>query len=301
MDVLDILLTLSLFCFGLAVLVHHGLTTRRQLLAKRLNPPTPKERKRGTLPNWLRKLAQEAAPTGERYASAAQQAKIERWLQLAGRPYELDLRLFLGIRMLGVLLGMAVGVLLSFLFGIRPMLVLMVLGYYAPIWWLKSKATDRQNEIAATLPDFLDALAISLQAGVGFLPALKKVSRRFGGPLGGEFGRAVEEIDLGVPMADALQSLGQRTTSRDLELCVQALAESLELGVPVAGTLLAQAASVRITRVQRAKEMAAKASPKITLLTTFLVTPGVFFLLVGMVLLNIYYHPERYGIEFLFN
>jgi tight adherence protein C len=282
-----------------AVWLHH-LLTRRRLVMARLLPPPEKARHRG-LPPWLLRLVRAAAPTGERYAGAGQRTRLEQLLLFAGHPWGLDLTTFLGLRMVAVFAGMALGVLLSFLVGMRPMLVLMAIGYFAPGIWLKGRAADRQAEIAAALPDFLDTLAVSLRAGVGLYPALKKVAGRFGGPLGAEFTRIVEQIDMGVPMADALRSIRQRTNCRDLELCIDSLTQSLDLGVPVAATLAAQAAAVRRGRVQRAKEKAAKASPKITLLTTFLVTPGVFLLLIGMVVLNMYYHPERYGIDFLLN
>jgi tight adherence protein C len=110
----------------------------------------------------------------------------------------------------------------------------------------------------------------------------------------------VQRIEMGEPISAALRSIRQRTTCRELDLCVEAITQGLDLGVPIAATLSAQANALRTGRIQRAKEKAAKASPKITMLTTLLVTPGVFLLLIGMVLLNIYYHPERFGIQFLF-
>lgn len=299
MDSLGLMLSLSVLSFSVAAIWTHHAVSRRRLILGRIDPPTAREHRSGRLPGWLQRLAMEAAPTGGRYTSPGQRARIEEWLFFAGRPYGMDLPPFLGLRFLVVLAGMSLGVLLSFLLGMRPMLVLMLLGYYAPIWWLRARATDRQAEIAMTLPDLLDTLAVSLRAGVGLLPALRKVSRRFGGPLGAEMARVVEQIDMGVPMAEALHSMLPRTNCRELELSIQALVQSLELGVPVAPTLAAQAASVRAGRVQRAKVLAARASPQITMLTTFLVTPGVFLLLIGMVLLNIYYHPEQYGIDFL--
>lgn len=300
MDNLGALLALTVLCIGCAAIWAHHLLTRRRLVSARLSPPAARERRQGVLPGWLQKLAAAAAPTGERYTPPGQRARIGELLLFAGHPYAMDLFCFLGLRFLAVLAGMGAGVLLSFFVGMRPMLALMLLGYFAPVWWLKGRAADRQAEIAATLPDLLDTLAVSLRAGVGLLPALRKVGSRFGGPLGAELNRVVERIDMGVPMAEALRSMLQRTSCRELDLCVQTLTQSLDLGVPVAPTLAAQAASVRAGRVQRAKELAAKASPKITMLTTFLVTPGVFLLLIGMVLLNLYYHPERYGIDFLF-
>lgn len=299
MDGLALLLSLSVLALACAALWTHHLFSRRRQVRDRLDPPGQRGPRKGQLPAWLKRLAAQAAPTGERYTAPGQRAKLSELLLFAGHPYEMDLATFLGVRFLAVLGAMALGVLLSFFMGMRPMLLLLPVGYFAPVWWLKARAADRQTEIAAALPDLLDTLAVSLRAGVGLLPALRKVGVRFGGPLGAEVARVVERIDMGVPIAEALRSMLQRTTCRELDSCVQTLMQSLELGVPVAPMLAAQAASVRAGRVHRAKQMAARASPKITMLTTFLVTPGVFLLLIGMVVLNIYYNPEQYGIEFL--
>lgn len=300
MDILAFTLSLTVLCIGMALIWVHHRITRRQQIYERVRLPSQSDQARGPLPNWLLKLAKEYAASGERYTPPGQRAKIERWLAHAGYPYDLDLPTFLGLRFVAVFAALLAATPLTFLFGLRVLLIGMLLGYFAPVWWLKTRAEDRQEEIAARLPDFIESLAISLRAGTGFYPTLRKVAHRFGGPLGAEFTQVVLQIEMGQPVAVALRSVKERTTCRELDLCIESITQGLELGVPVADTLAAQAHSLRTARVHRAKEKAAKASPKITLLTTALVTPGIFLLLIGMVLLNIYYHPERYGIQFLF-
>jgi tight adherence protein C len=271
------LLSLIVGCLGLACLWTYQLVTRHTLVLERLLGQERRTKQSGLAP-WLLRWATEAAGPGERYTSPKQQAKIERLLYLAGQPYGLDLRLFLGLRFLALMALMGLGTPVAFLFGFQPLLILLVLGYYAPIWWLTGRANDRQAEIAAQVPDFLDTLAVSLRAGAGFYPTLKKVAQRFGGPLGAEFQTVIHQIEIGEPMVKALRAIRERTTSRELDLVLDQLAQAIELGVPVATTLVSQAASIRLLRVQRAKEKAAQASPKITMLTTFLVTPGVLVL-----------------------
>ncbi|MFS8640847.1 MAG: type II secretion system F family protein [Symbiobacteriaceae bacterium] len=301
MEILAIVLSLAVLSFGLALIWVHHLYSRRQQVLGRVSPPSRRTQQEGRLPDWLLKLARDSIPSGERYTPPGQREKIGRWLAYAGNPYGLDLPTFLGLRFVVVVAALLVAVPLTFLFGYQVLLALLFLGYFAPVWWLKGKAEERQDEIAARLPDFIEALAISLRAGTGFYPTLRRVAQRFGGPLGAEFTQVVLQIEMGQPMAEALQSVKERTACRELDLCVEAIAQGLELGVPIADTLAAQARALRTARIQRAKEQAAKASPKITLITTLLVTPGVFLLLIGMVLLNMFYHPEEYGIQFLFH
>lgn len=299
MDLLAVLLVLIVLCLGMAAVWVHYLVIRRQEVLERVRPEGESGKTAGQLPPWLLKLAKDYIESGERYTPKGQRAKIERWLTYAGQPYGLDVPTFLGLRFVSIFVGLFLGAPLTFLLGYRILLVAMVLGYFVPVWWLKSRAEERQEEIAARLPDFLDTLAVSLRAGTGFYPTLCKVAHRFGGPLGAEFTLVVQQMEMGEPISSALRSIRQRTTCRELDLCVESITQGLDLGVPVAATLAAQANALRTGRVQRAKEKAAKASPKITMLTTMLVTPGVFLLLIGMVLLNIYYHPERFGIDFL--
>ncbi len=299
MDLLAVLLTLTVLCLGLAALWVHHLVTRRKLVHERVQHGEQSDRASDRLPAWLLKMAQGAVESGERYTPKGQRAKIERWLMYAGHPYGLDLPTFLGLRFVVIFIALVPGAPLTFIIGYRVLLIAMLVGYWAPIWWLKNRADARQDEIATRLPDFLDTLAVSLRAGTGFYPTLRKVAHRFGGALGAEFTLVVQRIEMGEPISGALRSIRQRTTCRELDLCVESITQGLDLGVPIAATLSAQANALRTGRIQRAKEKAAKASPKITMLTTMLVTPGVFLLLIGMVLLNIYYNPERYGIQFL--
>lgn len=300
MDLLAIALSLTVLCIGMALIWVHHLYTRRKEIAERLRPPEQREAARSPLPAWLLKLAKDSVASGERYTPPGQRARIERWLAHAGYPYDLDLPTFLGLRFVAIFGALFAAVPLTFLFGFRALILGLLLGYFGPVWWLKSRAEERQEEIAARLPDFIESLAVSLRAGTGFYPTLRRVAQRFGGPLGAEFTQVVLQIEMGQPVAVALRSVKERTTCRELDLCIESITQGLELGVPVADTLVAQAHALRTARVHRAKEKAAKASPKITLLTTALITPGIFLLLVGMVLLNMYYHPERYGIQFLF-
>lgn len=300
MEEIKLLFTLAVLSFGMALIWIYYYQERRQEILERVGAQKKKRREAGELPDWLLKLAKDSIPSGERYTPKGQREKIERWLEHAGHPFDLDVPTFLGLRFVVIFAALLLSVLLAFLLSPKLFPLIMLLGYYAPVWWLKAKAEERQAEIEARLPDFMESLAVSLRAGTGFYPTLRKVAQRFGGPLGAEFMQVVLRIEMGQPMVQALRSLRNRTTVRDLDLCIDTITQALELGVPIADTLAAQASVLRRGRVQRAKEKAAKASPKITMLTTFLVTPGVLLLLVGMVLLNMYYHPDVYGVEFLF-
>ncbi len=130
--------------------------------------------------------------------------------------------------------------------------------------------------------------------------ALRQVTEQMDGPLSEEIQRFNREIDLGVPRRQALLNLLNRNTSKELEMLVNSLMQGADLGVPVSTTFRVQAEDLRSMRGFRAKEKAAKASPQVTLVTTFLVAPAVFFLIIGLLFLNMLYNPEAFGLDVWF-
>jgi tight adherence protein C len=165
--------------------------------------------------------------------------------------------------------------------GIVAALVIGVLASFVPDVLLDSRARERQEEIARALPDALDLLSITVEAGLGLEQALVIVTDRLEGPLGDELRRMLREIELGVDRRKALEFLRSRTDVRELSGFVVALLQADELGMAVGEVLRVQAAQVRLVRRQHAREQAAKTPVKILFPVIFTIFPAMFVVTIG--------------------
>lgn len=244
-------------------------------------------------PPWMRQAMNVLQPIAQRLSGTEEQAKLKVLLHQAGSPFAMTVPDLLGFRMLTAVMG----ALLTGLFVSEPLWFLMggVCSYMGVAWWLKGLASGREAQIRADLPDFLDAVSISLRAGVPLEHALRLVTGHFQGPLNEEFTRLLDEMKLGLPRAVALRRMIDRTSCRELELLALSLIQGLQLGVPLAETFMVQAKSLRSSRAQRAKQLAGKATPKITMISTLIVTPAVLGLIVGILVLNFMFNPDLIG------
>jgi tight adherence protein C len=168
--------------------------------------------------------------------------------------------------------------------GIAFLIVLTILGLFLPLFWLDSEASKRQREVALAVPDLLDTLTICVRAGLGFDQSLHYIVQRMKGPLAEEVETFLNELTMGLPRAECFRRLRHRNSTSELHIVLDALVQAQELGVPIAKTLEEQAGDMRIRRIQRAREEGAKASPKISLITTILVAPAVMCLFVSLIL-----------------
>lgn len=251
----------------------------------------------------LVRWGKKAGPVGVKYPFFADKSKHERMIKEAGNPLGLNLQDFYGFRFVLGLIGLGLGSIYSFLglpFGLQILLVLILGGFLGPSGWLYFKAKNRQELITMMMPDFLDTVSVTLHAGVSLDHALQQVTQQFAGPLSDEIDRFNREIDLGVPRITAYESLIDRNSSKELHSLVNGLIQGSTLGVPVSRTFKLQAEDLRATRGFVAKEKAAKASPQITLVTTFFVAPAVFGFIIGLLVLNIIYNPEAFGLDTFF-
>jgi tight adherence protein C len=251
----------------------------------------------------LLRAANYGKPTALKYTYFTNKTKEEKLLGLAGNPFGLTHDLFHSLRFvlaLGLLMYSIIYLLLGLPFGLMGMLLLPLLGYFGPIVWLNLKAKERQELISVAMPDFLDTVSVTLSAGVGIDQALHQVTKQFDGPLIEEIEQFNREVDLGVPRKTAYLNLLARNKSKELEMLVNSLIQGQTLGVPVSTTFRLQAEDLRAMRGFKAKEKAAKASPQITLITTFFVAPAVFVLIIGLLFLNVIYNPGAFGLDILF-
>ncbi len=188
----------------------------------------------------------------------------------------------------------------SFIFGIWRLsghfstgwLLLVLVGtliaYYLPDLILSRRADKRQKRIQQALPDTLDQLTISVEAGLGFEAALARVSRTGTSPLAEELNWALQDIAMGVPRSRALRGLIERTAVPDLKHFVLAILHAENYGMPIARVLTVQAAELRLKRRQRAEEVAMKIPVKIIFPLALCIFPSLFIVLLAPAMIRIY-------------
>jgi tight adherence protein C len=210
---------------------------------------------------------------------------LERRISLAGRPAAWPIERVLIAK---VVLGVAAFGIGFLLFADnRTLLWLMLwagvsaLGYFAPDLLFYSRGKERQDAIGKELPDTLDQMTISVEAGLGFESAMARVSRTGTGPLAAELVRTLQEIQVGVPRAKALRNLADRTDSADLRHFVLAIVQAENYGIPIADVLRTQAAEQRVKRRQRAEEHAMKIPVKIIFPLILCILPTLFIVILG--------------------
>ena len=210
------------------------------------------------------------------------EAELDQKLTYAGRPLNLDVEQFLGLKAVSGLSFLILGALwwyADICLGPLSLIVFPVVGFLYPDLWLKRKVDERQTAITLALPDLMDLLSVCVQAGMGFDLALEHITRYMEGPLSDEIARFEHETRMGQPRVTALKNMVKRNLSPNLQAFIGALIQADELGVPIADTLHAQADEMRTRRSQRARELAAKAGPQISLVTVVIAAPSAVLLL----------------------
>ena len=161
------------------------------------------------------------------------------------------------------------------------------LGWRVPDIWLAIVTKKRQTEIQLVLPDMIDLITISVEAGLGLYSAIQRVSMRFDNPLSDEFLRSLQEARLGRTNNEALRDLIRRANVEDLTMFISSLIQAETLGVPIANVLRAQTDRLRDKRRQRAREQAQKAPLKMLFPLVFFIFPALFVVILGPAMLRI--------------
>jgi tight adherence protein C len=154
-------------------------------------------------------------------------------------------------------------------------------GAYLPFFILRRKIKSRRHSMVRDLPDVLDLLTVSVEAGLGFDGALHKLSEKMSGALVDEFTRLLNEIRVGVPRRNALVAMAGRCSVEDVSVFVTSLVQADQLGVGVGNVLRVQSAAMREKRRQRAQEAAMKAPVKMLLPLVLFIFPTIFVILLG--------------------
>lgn len=245
-------------------------------------------------------LADSCHPLGRRFPFPDTFEEIQTQLERSGRTLNLTVERFLGLKILLTGIGLGVGWLdfqLGSVWSNLGLVLFPVLGFFAPVFWLRKSARDRQRQISRDLPDFLDIMSVTLQAGAALDQAVQQTVKIVTGPLREELERVYYEMELGVEREEALLRLTKRNSTPELRKLVNSLLQGSRLGVPVSSVFRMQAADMRKLRMEQIKQKAAKASPKVTIFTTLVMAPAVFILILGLLILNVVYNPDGLGIS----
>jgi len=230
---------------------------------------------------------------GRRFTAGDQTDRIKRKLDLAGNPPNWDVDRVIAFKVLGLFAGLILGILLGvaiggFLPSLASAIGLSLLGFYAPNLVLYQTAYNRSEQIRKDLPDALDLLTISVEAGLAFDAAVSQVARNTQGPLADEFFRVLQEMQIGMCRTDAMRPLGERTDVEELQGFVTAMVQADAFGIPIANVLRVQAREMRVKRSQRAEEAAQKVPVKILFPLIFCILPTLFIVVLGPAAINIY-------------
>ena len=229
-------------------------------------------------------LSKRLTPTGY-------EAKLDRWLSLAGRPVAWPLNRLIIAKPILALTGAVLGLLM---YASSPSGQVIALGlflaaflYFLPDLLVYNRGIKRQQEIKLELPNTLDQLLISVEAGLGFEAAMARAGGYGGGALAQELMRTLQDIQVGRPRQEAYEALAQRSSVDDLRSFVRAVVQADKYGIGIAKVLRTQAKQARVKRRQRAEEKAMKLPVKVLFPLLLFIFPVLFIVLLGPAMINI--------------
>jgi len=239
----------------------------------------------------IQPVARSLAAIGRSFMPAGYMEGVRKKLIIAGRPSPDDLDRF---RIIRVLTAAAVPLCLivAILMPAPPRTKLLVFALLSvslllgPEAILNRQMEERRQAMRVRLPDVIDMLTISVEAGLGFDQALARTVAAVPGPLTEEFGRMLGELRAGAGRADAMRALDARTEVPELRSFILALIQAETFGVSIGRILRGQSEEMRIKRRQQAQEEAQKAPVKLLFPMVLCVFPGIFVVLLGPAALN---------------
>jgi tight adherence protein C len=214
-----------------------------------------------------------------RLMSAGIARRVTPMAFLAAKGFAALAGLFFGIVVFGASKGFAMGLAMGAGAG--------AVGFIAPDFVLNKKIRARQERLSQDLPDALDLLAVSVEAGLGFDAAVAKITEQVEGPLGEEFALTLNEMRIGESRQDALRKLADRTAIPEIAAFARAIVQADQFGISLGRILRVQAVDTRHRRQIAAEEKAMKAPVKMLFPTVIFIFPSMFIVILGPAFLNI--------------
>lgn len=224
--------------------------------------------------------------TGRKLVRADTAQKLQYRLNIAGNPPGWDVNRIIGLKVL----GMAVVGALAFLYFVsdKPFHQTLLftaggaaLGYVLPNILLYNAGQKRETLMRNALPDALDLLTVSVEAGLGFDAAVGRVAKNTTGPLSQEFARLLQEMQIGMGRVEAMRAMAERTSLPDLKSFCLAMVQADSLGIPIGRVLRVQSAEMRAKRRQRAEEKAQQVPVRIMVPLVLFILPTLFIVILG--------------------
>lgn len=241
----------------------------------------------------LRPAADSTSRLLRAFAPVGYRARVKKRLTLAGNPQQMGAERFIAIEFLSVVGLLGVFIAIALVRSLSPalwllgMIAAVGLGYLGPNMWLSGRVSDRQTAIRRSLPDMLDMLTISVEAGLGFDAAISKLVRNAPGPLAEEFGRMLQEVQAGASRSDALRRMSERTQVPELNAFIMAIIQAEVFGISISSVLRTQAVEMRTKRRQTAEEQAQKAPVKLVFPLVLCILPATMIVILGPAVLAI--------------
>lgn len=241
----------------------------------------------------LEPLYERAQTIGRRITGADQVERIRQKLDRAGNPPGWTVDRVVTSKVLGVVAGFVLSSLLAYIFGLGlgPAIVMVVagtiFGFHAPSLYLYNTAVKRDAVMQKSMADAIDLLTISVEAGLGFDAALQQVAKNTEGPLAAEFGRVLQEMQIGRGRGDAMRAMGDRSSLADIQSFVSAMVQAESFGIPIAQVLRVQSSEIRVKRRQRAEEKAAQVPVKIMVPVVLFILPCLMIVVIGPAAISI--------------
>ena len=212
--------------------------------------------------------------------------KLKVRLTLAGDPFSLQTLLIIwGVAMV-LLPGSMLFLLLSGGAALNARTLIVVaalagLAFKGPSIWLSAKAKQRQKQILKSLPDAIDLLTTSVEAGLGIDAALGQVAEKVRGPISTELRRVLRDMAMGLARREALKDFARRTQVPDVQQFVNAIVQAEQMGVSLGQVIRVQADQMRTKRRQRAEQQAYKAPVKMVFPLVLFIFPAIFVVVLG--------------------
>ena len=206
----------------------------------------------------------------------------QKKLMYAGLSGQMQVSDFMGVRGLALLISSGLTLLLGIKAGWSSLVLLLMLvivggiAYMLPDLWIRGEIKKRKDQVQRALPDAIDLLTISVEAGLGFDLALARVVQKSDNALTREFGRVIQEMRIGIARRDALRAMVERTGVDDLSAFISAIIQAEQLGTSVSKTLRVHSEALRTKRRQQIEEQAAKTTVKLVFPLVLCIFPSLF-------------------------